>query len=75
MPAGGQLTEAQHVALDKWWAEHGLGADHRSRVAEFHAAGFKVAFSCISWRELRAGLPDMAEVMGRSIMVRHRVRA
>ena len=73
--AGGQLTEAQHLALAKWWAEHGVGADHRSRVAEFLAAGFTVAFSCVSWRELRADLPDMAEVMGRSIIARHRLRA
>lgn len=46
----------------------------RAIAAEFQAAGFEVAFSCVSWQEMRKLLPDMAEVIGRSVIARHRIR-
>lgn len=49
--------------------------DRKAVVREYLACGFTTVYSCISWKELRATLPDMAEVMGHSIIARHRLRA
>ena len=66
------MTERQHKAVAAWWSQL---RDMAAARAEFYAAGFTVAFSCIGWAQLRQLLPDMADALGRSIIARHRLRA
>lgn len=66
------LTARQHAAIAAWWSRL---RTRQAALAEFEAAGFLVGFSCVGWAQLRQLLPDMAEVLGRSILTRHRLRA
>jgi hypothetical protein len=73
------LTDKQHAAIASWWHSAPSSSDATRNIrllaAEFRAAGFEIAFSCVSWRELREQLPEMAEVLGKSVIARHRLRA
>lgn len=64
------LTEEQHATLSTWWDEQPRKVVQQA----YYAAGFMVAYSCMGWRELRREFPDMAEVIGASVIQRHRLR-
>lgn len=60
------LSEKRHAEVAALWE----GYTRKERMAAFRAAGFVEGYSIVSWPELRRLLPDMAEVLGKSILRR-----
>lgn len=69
MEAAG-LTDKQEAAASRWWSAQ----DQKTLVAAWYAAGFTTIFSCMGWGELRRTMPDVADVLGRSVITRYRLR-